>query len=100
MHTQTKQFISLSDIASFRFRCKNKGCGTELSLPLQDDYSRTHPADRCPNCGSGWLKPSEVANFTAAPLLEQIVAAIRSVSTWPGICDIALEVRTDGSCLN
>jgi hypothetical protein len=95
MNIQTKQFISLSDISSFRFRCKTKGCGTELSLPLQENYSLTHPADKCPNCGNGWLRPSDVNPATAAPYLEQLVTAIRSVSEWPGQCEISLEIRPD-----
>jgi hypothetical protein len=52
MQTQTRKFISLGDFVSFRFRCKTKGCGTELSLPLQENYTLTHPAAKCPNCNA------------------------------------------------
>jgi hypothetical protein len=97
MHTQTKNFIALGDIASFRFRCKSKGCCTELSLPLQENYSLTKPADWCPNCGAGWLKISDVTDVSAAPLLEQLVAAIRSIPTWPGQCQISLEIKPEPS---
>ena len=93
MTNQTKTFIALGDIASFRFTCTNRGCGTELTVPLQEDYSRTHAADKCPNCHEGWLKPSDVNSATAAPLLEQIVAAIRSISEWPVQCQISLELK-------
>ena|ERR1700760_3312264 len=96
MHTQTRQFISLGDFVSVRFRCKGKGCRTELTLPLQDDYTRTHPADFCPNCGSGWLRLSDVNPATAAPVLEQLVDALRSISEWPGQCQISLEIKHDG----
>ncbi len=96
MHTQTKQYIALNDIASFRFRCKTKGCGTELSLPLQENYTLTHPAAKCPNCNAGWLRLSDVTGVTAAPQLEQLVAAIRAISEWPGQVQISLEIRTDG----
>ena len=96
MDTQTKQFISLGDIVSFKFRCKNKKCGTELSLPLQENYTLTKPADWCPNCGAGWLRISDTTNISAAPFLEQLVSALRSISAWPGLCDLSLEIRTDG----
>jgi hypothetical protein len=92
MNTQSKQFISLSDITGFRFRCKGKRCGAELSLPLQENYSLTHPVDCCPNCGSPWLKLSDAQNGTVVPLLEQIVSSIRSLSSWPGVCEVNLEV--------
>jgi hypothetical protein len=93
MHTQTRQYIAINDILSFKFRCKNKKCGTELSLPLQENYSLTKPADWCPNCGAGWLKISDVTNVSAAPFLERLVSAIRSISEWPGQCEIALEIK-------
>jgi hypothetical protein len=95
MHTQTRQYLALGDISSFRFSCKTKGCGTELSLPLQENYTSTRPADRCPNCGCGWLKLSDVTDVSAAPLLEQLVAAIRSIPTWPGQCQISLEIKPE-----
>jgi hypothetical protein len=93
MQTSTKQYIGLSDFASFRFRCKTKGCGTELSLPLQANYTLTHPAATCPNCKVGWLRLSDVTGVTAAPQLEQLVGAIRSISEWPGQCQISLELK-------
>jgi hypothetical protein len=96
MTNQTKQFVNLSEITAFRFRCTNKKCGAELSLPLQENYSLTHPADSCPNCGSPWLKFSDGPNSSVVPLLEQIVASIRSLSTWPGVCEVSLEVRPSG----
>lgn len=93
MTNQTKKLVSFSDIASFRFRCKNKKCGAELSLPLQENYSLTHPVDACPNCGSPWLKLSDGPNGTVVPLLEQIVAGIRALSMCPGVCDISVEIK-------
>jgi hypothetical protein len=92
MNTQSKQFISLSDITGFRFRCKGKRCGAELSLPLQENYSLTHPVDSCPNCGNPWLKLSDGPNGSVVPLLEQIVTSIRSLSSWPGACSIIAEI--------
>jgi hypothetical protein len=96
MLTQTKRYIALGDISAFRFRCKNKKCGTELSLPLQENYSLTKPADWCPNCGAGWLKISDVTCVSAAPFLEQLVSSLRSISAWPGQCEISVEIKPDG----
>jgi hypothetical protein len=93
MNNQTKQYLNLNEITGFRFRCKGKRCGAELSLPFQDNYTRTHPVDSCPNCGSPWLKLSDSANGSVVPLLEQIVNSIRSVTSWPGQCDLALEIK-------
>jgi hypothetical protein len=95
MSNQIKQFLNLNEITGFRFRCKGKRCGAELLLPLQDEYTRTHPVDSCPNCGSPWLKLSDSANGTVVPLLEKIVASIRTVSSWPGVCDISIEIAQD-----
>jgi hypothetical protein len=93
MNTQSKQFISLSDIDGFRFRCTGKRCGAELSLPLQENYSLTHPVDSCPNCGSPWLKLSDSPNGSVVSQLEQIVASIRSLSSWPGVCAVSAEIK-------
>ncbi len=87
-----KQSINLNEITGFRFRCKGKRCGAELSLPLQESYSLTHPVDSCPNCGSPWLRLSDGPNGTVVPKLEQIVASIRSLSSWPGACGITAEI--------
>lgn len=92
MNNQTKQFLNLNEITGFRFRCKGKRCGAELSLPLQENYSRSRSVDSCPNCGSPWLKLSDSANGSVVHLLEQIVSAIRSISSWPGVCDISIEI--------
>jgi hypothetical protein len=91
MTSQTKQAVYLNEITGFRFRCKNKRCGAELSLPLQENYL-TNPVDSCPNCGSPWLRLSDGPNGTVVPLLEQIVASIRSLSSWPGACGITAEI--------
>ena len=91
MTSQTKQFLNLNEITGFKFRCKNKRCGAELSLPLQENYL-TNPVDSCPNCGSPWLRLSDGPNGTVVPTLERIVTAIRSLSDWPGVCNITAEI--------
>jgi hypothetical protein len=95
-----KQSINLNEITGFRFRCTGKRCGAELSLPLQENYSLTHPVDSCPNCGSPWLRLSDGPNGTVVPLLEQIACSIKSLSTWPGVCGVSLEVRPAERCQN
>jgi hypothetical protein len=87
-----KNYINLNDVTGFRFRCNNKRCGTELSLPLQESYSLTNPVGACPNCGSPWLKFSDEPNSSVVAQLEQIVSSIRSISGWPGVCEVSLEV--------
>jgi hypothetical protein len=92
MTTHTKQHINLNEITGFKFRCTGKRCGAELTLPLQENYSLTHPVDSCPNCGSPWLKLSDSPNGSVVSQLEQIVASIRSLSAWPGVCGISVEI--------
>jgi hypothetical protein len=41
------------------------------------------------------LKLSDVTDYSAVPLLEQLVAAIRSISTWPGQCEVSVEIRPE-----
>ena len=97
MTSQTKKFIELTDIAAFRFRCKNEGCGAELCLPLTANYSRDRCADACPNCGSGWLAIDNGAGMTTstAQSLERFVKNIQEVLRWPGRFELTLELKPD-----
>jgi hypothetical protein len=96
MTGQTKKFINLEEIIGLRFCCKNEKCGAELCLPFQNDFTRSRPADKCPNCGAGWLVLTDRSGgSTVAPLLEKIVQEIRSISQWPGQCEITLEIKPD-----
>jgi hypothetical protein len=78
MHTQTKQFISLGDISSFRFLCKT--CGVELSLPLREDFTRARATHKCPSCSDYWLLLNETASGSAVPALEKFVQSIKALS--------------------
>lgn len=51
MTIQTKQYIDLTDIVTFRFDCKQ--CGAILSLPISDQRSKL-AVDCCPNCKAEW----------------------------------------------
>jgi hypothetical protein len=94
MLTQTRKFISLSDIFSFRFLCKT--CGVEMSLPLrEEDFNKARATHKCPNCRDYWLLLNETASGNAVPALEKFVQSIRALSEWPGQCQISLEIRPE-----
>ena len=55
MTIQTKNYIDLADITTFRFDCKN--CGATLSFPVSDTRAKL-ALDQCPNCRATWaLRP-------------------------------------------
>jgi hypothetical protein len=96
MTSQTKRFIELADLVAFRFRCKGEGCGAELCLPLQANFSRDRSADTCPNCGANWLAITNgVTTSSTAQTLERFVKSIQDISRWPGQFDLTLEVKPD-----
>jgi len=96
MTSQTKKFIEFSDILAFRFRCQGQGCGAELTLPLQANFSRDRGADKCPNCGADWLLVSSGSSGSSvAQLLERIAQSMEQISQWPGRFELTLEVRPD-----
>lgn len=92
MTSQTKTFIELGDMISFRFRCKSEKCGAELHIPLQSDFTMMRPANECPNCHRGWALLNEGVG-KLAPTLDTFVESVRKIAGWPGQCEIALEIK-------
>lgn len=89
MNTKSKTLIGFGEIAAFHFRCKT--CGVELSIPLREDFTRTRTAHKCPGCGDSWLA---VNDGSAAPALANFVQSIKTISQWPGECDVSVEIAS------
>jgi Zn finger protein HypA/HybF involved in hydrogenase expression len=87
MKNQTKTFINFGEIAAFHFRCKT--CALELTVPFGADFTRTRTAQKCPGCGDSWL---QVNDGSAVPALANLVESIRTISQWPGVCEVSIEV--------
>jgi Zn finger protein HypA/HybF involved in hydrogenase expression len=87
MTNQTKTFINFDEITAFRFRCKT--CALELTVPFGADFTRTRTAHNCPGCGDSWL---HVNDGSAVPALADLVESIRTISQWPGVCEVSIEV--------
>ena len=92
MTTQTKKFIEIADIIGLRFECKNEECRANLWLPLIEDINRTHPLQKCPNCGKAW---TQLGDSTYELEFKKLVTTLRTIVNAPIGCRFTLEIKPE-----
>jgi uncharacterized Zn finger protein len=92
MTSQTKKYIELSDIIGLRFECKNAECGASLTLPMLEDINRTHPLQKCPNCGQVWV---QFADSTYELEFKKLVSTLRIIANAAMGCRFTLEINPE-----